>query len=101
MQPKEDALEKLRAAMVGAMRNGHFFAIDCGAVQIDWSDEFSCDIFKTSEIFDYEHFDKSENYLKYVKQEEKYTIGGLNKNFFNKSEDFTIVIVSSGTDETI
>ena len=93
MQTKEQALEKLRAALVGSMRTGSELVIVLDTILIDFLDEFNSDQFPSHLIFNREEWRKPENYMKVVREDEKYTVGGLNKGNFWMHENFNITFL--------
>ena len=95
MQTKEQALEKLRAALVGSMRTGSELVIVLDTILIDFLDEFNSDQFPSHLIFNREEWRKPENYMKVVREDEKYTVGGQNKGHFWMHENFHITFLGS------
>ena len=58
MTTKEDILEQLRKALVGAMKNGNLLVIDVGKLVPDFFNDFTGanDIFNPHIVFDFEKF---------------------------------------------
>ena len=81
--------------MVKALRYGSNFVIDLWKSNPDFTNTFNHpDIFDTNLIFDRQEFLKRENYMKFVKENEQYSPGGMN-NVFYANDDFMIVILTN------
>ena len=91
----EESLEELRAEMVKALRYGTTFVIDLWKSCPDFTNTFNhSEIFDTSIIFDRKKFLERDQYMKFVKENEVYSPGGMN-NVFYANDDFMIVILTS------
>ena len=97
-QSKEDALEGLRKGFVNAMRIGDILAIDLGDLEINFQEFTSDSIFPTAKVFDFENARKHENYINWVKAEEKHGFDGVVNGHFHMNEKFTICILSTCSD---
>ena len=97
-QSKEDALEEVRKSFVNGMRIGDIFAIYLGDLDVNFTEFSSESIFPTNKIFDFEYAHKHENYINWVKAEEKHGFDGVVNGHFHMSDKFTICIVSTSSD---
>ena len=98
-QTKDQALEKLRAAVINAMREGQVLAVYLGDLKYDFSSDWTNkEIFPASTIFDFQKWRKKETYEKFVKQEEMYGPNDTGHGSFFMSSDFSICIISTNTE---
>ena len=99
-QSAEDSLEKLRKPMINSMRLGSNYVINIGSMTPDFKSQFTSDsIFPADKVFDREHWFEHDNYIKFVKEDENFGLGGLNPGHYYMAKDFNLVIVSDAEDE--
>ena len=92
-QPAE-ACEVLRKAVVNAMRSGDTLCINLSKLTPDFSGEFSTDVLPMSQFLNREEWRKADNYMRIVKDDEKYMIGGLNEGHYIMQDEFQVVVVT-------
>ena len=80
---------------MGSMRTGSELVICLDTILIDFLNEFTSDEFPAHLIFNREEWRKRENYMKIVKEEEKFTVGGQNKGHFAMDEKFHITFLGA------
>ena len=81
--------------MVMGLRYGSNFVIDLYKSCPDFTNTFNHpEIFDTNLIFDRKTFLERDVYMKFVKETERYSPGGMN-NVFYADDDFMIVILTS------
>ena len=99
-QTIDAGLETLRAPFVACMRVGNNLLVDCGNVNVDFKSQWTNPaVFDSNVMFDYDEGRKEVNYIKIVKPDENYSIGGLNPGLFSLQDNFMITISISGSDE--
>ena len=92
-------MEKLRAVVVNAMREGNVCAIYLGDLQFDFKNEWSHpEIFPAATIFDFKEWRKRDTYLKFVKDDEMYCQNDTAHGTFYMSPEFSICLISTSTD---
>ena len=75
------------------MRSGDRLLIDFDAMIPNLKDEWNHDdIFKPDLVFDRAEWLKKENYIKYVKKEENYCIGGLNPGHYFAMDNWSMTL---------
>ena len=89
----------IRKAFVHGMRQGETLAFDLEVSVPDFAAYTTAGTFDPNVFFSYEEFNKEEVYKSYVREEENYSIGGLNKGHYFRSEDFGMVMRSGVEDE--
>ena len=87
------------------MRSGEVLCIATGKLGFDWKEKWTDEkIFPASTVFDFKAWrdNDKETYKPWVKEEDNYGIGGINHGFgFTVQQDFTLCIVSEGTEEEL
>ena len=83
----ESIAEYLRAQLVVGMRTGDKLLIDCGKLTPDWTALRQEGVFHPELVFDRENWYKHDNYIKFVKDDENYSVGGLNKGMYRLIDD--------------
>ena len=79
-----DAIEELRRQCVASQRTGDNLLVDLGKTKPDFRTDYtSQEVFPADLVFNRTEWLKEENYIRYVKEEENYSIGGLNPGFYN------------------
>ena len=86
-ETNESIAEYLRAQLVVGQRTGDKILIDIGKLNPVWSELHTEDVFHPELVFNRTEWYKSENYLKFVKDEENYSVGGLNKGMYRLIDD--------------
>ena len=81
------------------MRSGDNLCIDIDRTVPDFSAMASAGVFEPSVFFCYEDFAKEEVYLPYVREEENYSLGGLNPGCYTRQPEFSLMICSSAESE--
>ena len=92
--------EYLRAQLVVGMRTGDKILIDMGKLNPDWAALTKDGVFLPDLVFNRTEWYKHDNYIKYVKDEENYSVGGLNKGMYRLIDDsFCLNICSQADNE--
>ena len=75
--------------------------VDIGKLKPDWMGDYNIeDVFDPNLTFNRSEWLKEENYLKFVKQDENFSIGGLNPgNYRLIDESWTLTLCSSAETE--
>ena len=99
-ETNESIAEYLRSQLVVGQRTGDNVLFDIGKLKPKW-DEFTVNgVFEPNLTFNRTEWFKEENYIKFVKEEENHSIGGLNPGMYRLiEEEFKLNICSSATDE--
>uniref|UniRef100_A0A7S3X935 Uncharacterized protein n=1 Tax=Strombidinopsis acuminata TaxID=141414 RepID=A0A7S3X935_9SPIT len=96
---RADILEELRKSCVGTTRTGNNYVFNIGKSVVDFKEMFNeKDVFPADKIFDREEWNKEENYMKIVKEEENVDLSGY-KGQYVKSDTFHVVIIAAKSDE--
>ena len=103
---KEEILEGLRRQLVGCMRSGQTLVVDIAKVSPDFSDpDQYCtkdeSIWAADMIFDQKEWCQKSNYIKVVRESENHRLGGLHHGEYEMLPDFNLLILSTGTKETL
>ena len=86
-ETNESIAEYLRAQLVVGQRTGDKILIDMGKLNPDWTELHQEGVFHPNLVFNREEWYKQENYIKFVKEEENYSVGGLNKGMYRLIDD--------------
>ena len=96
MQDVSAVLEKLRVHLVVAMRDGADTMIDLDKTSPNFLTEVTDEsTFDARLVFNYEEWAKHENYIRFVKEEETVSKGGLNPGHYSRDPNFCLLIRSS------
>merc|ERR1711924_23387 len=87
-----DALEKVRAEIVGAMLHGKSVVINLDTLRPNFTDKFFNEEVLPSWVWNYAELAKHENYMKIVKDSENQSIMGDQGNYF-RAKSFSLVIL--------
>ena len=99
-ETNESIAEYLRAQLVVGQRTGDNVVIDIGKLKPKWDELTINGVFEPNLTFNRTEWYKEENYLKFVKEEENHSIGGLNPgNYRLINESFKLNICSSADSE--
>ena len=100
-ETNESICEYLRSQLVVGQRTGDKVLIDIGKLNIDWMGDLKQkDVFEPDLVFNRTAWYKEENYLRFVKEEENHSIGGLNPGMYRLiAEEFCLNVCSSAADE--
>ena len=99
-ETNESIAEYLRAQLVVGQRTGDKILIDCGKLNPKWDELRTEGVFHPELVFKREEWYKQENYIKFVKEEENYSVGGLNKGMYRLIDDsFCLNICSQADNE--
>ena len=103
-ETNESIAEYLRAQLVIGQRTGDKVLINIGKLCPEFKTDFNVkDVFEPELTFNRAEWLKEENYIKFVKEEENHSIGGLNPGMYRlMDETFSLTIGSeAGTEEEI
>ena len=82
------------------MRTGDKLLIDFDKLNPDLNTEWLDDeIFNANKVFDRANWLQLDNYIKYVKEEENFGIGGLNKGYYRAHDDWSLTIRTTAESE--
>ena len=96
----ETIAEYLRAQLVVGQRTGDKILIDIGKLNPDWAALHKDGVFEPQLVFNRTEWYKQENYIRFVKEEENYSVGGLNKGMYRLIDDsFCLNICSQAENE--
>ena len=86
-----DILDRTRIALVNAQRIGEMVLIDLDKLAPDFFVEYTNDeIFPAELVFNRTEWIKEENYMRYVLEDENYSIGGINPGNYILQKDFCL-----------
>ena len=80
------------------MRTGDKILINMSKLNPDWTALHKEGVFHPQLVFNREEWYKEENYIKFVKEEENYSVGGLNKGMYRLIDDSFCLNVCSQAD---
>lgn len=98
LQTKQEASEYLRKQLVSAMKMGFCLAIILSDLEVDLCEYLDEGIFPTQQVFDFEFSRDFNNYIHWVKSEEKCGYDGKISGTFQQQGDFTICLVTTNKD---
>ena len=99
-QTTEEALETLRSQLVGCMRTGKLFVINCSHAKPDFKTKFTGaeNLFPSAEIFNLEKWQDHNCNRKILKEGENYNMMG-DKGSFSMLPEFRICILAKYTSD--
>ena len=95
----EQAIELLRKEIVASMRTGDTFAMNLGTQNISFK-ELQTPEMPFDSVFDFKKGRSKENYIKLVRQNEKFNKEGI-KRKFDMHQDFKFVLICQNHDQDI
>ena len=100
-QTNEDIAEYIRAQLVVGMRTGDKVMLDIDKLNPVWQTDLNVKgVLEPNLLFNRTEWYKDENYLKFVKEEENHSIGGLNPGMYRLvDETFSLTIRSGASTE--
>ena len=95
-----DIAEYLRSQLVVGQRSGDKVMIALGKTKPNWEEIHQEGVFHPKLVFDRTEWYKEENYIKFVKEEENHSVGGLNPGMYRlMDETFSLTVCSQADSE--
>ena len=95
-----DIAEYLRSQLVVGQRSGDKVMIALGKTAPKWDEIHTEGVFHPQLVFDRTEWFKEENYIKFVKEEENHSVGGLNPGMYRlMDETFSLTVCSQADSE--
>ena len=99
-QTPAEALEVVRKDFVNAQRTGDNLMIDLSMTQPDFFTKYTSeDVFPVAKAFNRAEWLNQEVHMRFVKEEENFSIGGLNPGHYVIQPDFKMSLCSSAENE--